>query len=78
MEPFYASFREDGQGTLGSYFQARTDDVAEGLLGVTDDRAGRSTNRAMVKAYQKLRPKGKEHVSAAVPKVGAILDKYVN
>jgi len=77
-QPFYEKYQEEGEkGTLEQYFRPRTSEVAEALLGVTDRRAERATNRAMVKAYNKLRPKGKQHVEAAVPGVGRMLDKSV-
>ncbi len=50
--------------------------MAESLLRVTDRRAERASNQTIIKAYRKLRPKGKEHVLIAVPRVGALLDKH--
>ena len=78
MESFYAKYQEAGEsGTLRDYLGAHSSDVAESLLGVTDDRARNAQNRTILKAYQKLRPKAKEHVVAAVPGVGAVLDRHV-
>ena len=51
--------------------------MSEALLGVTDVRAQRSTNRALKSLYSKLRPKAKEHVKAALPGVGRTLEPYV-
>lgn len=78
MEPFYLQYQEAGEsGTLRDYLGARSSDVAESLLGVTDQRAQNARNRTILKAYQKLRPKAKEHVVAAVPGVGTVLDRHV-
>ena len=78
MQPFYEAFQSAGSaGTLQSYFGQRSSEIAEALLTVTDRRSARSSHRTLVKAYQKLRPKGKEHVSLAMPRVGALLDRHV-
>ncbi len=77
-QPFFEKYQDDGEkGTLEQYFRPRASDVAESLLSVTDRRAQRASNKTMVKAYNKLRPKGKQHVEAAVPGVGRMLDKSV-
>lgn len=78
LEPFFAEYQREGSTQpLERYLALRSDQVAESLLAVTDRRAERSTNRTLVSAYQKLRPKGKEHVVAAVPGVGRVLDRHV-
>ena len=77
-QPFYEKYQEAGEkGTLEQYFRPRASDVAEALLGVTDRRAERASNKTMVKAYKRLRPKGKQHVEAAAPGVGRMLDKSI-
>lgn len=77
VQPFYEQFQNEGEpaGGLGAYLSARADTVAESLLAVTDRRAERARNKTLVKAYNKLRPKGKEHVVAAIPRVGAMLER---
>jgi len=78
MQPFYERYQQDGEeGTVSEYFRASATDLAEALLTVTDERANRSSHRTMVKAYKKLRPKGKEHVALAAPGIGQVLDKHV-
>jgi len=77
IQPLFEKFQSEGSNTpLEAYFGARADDVAEVLLAVTDRRAQRARNRALIKAYQKLRPNGKGHVVVAVPAVGALLDRH--
>ena len=77
-QPIYDKYQEDGsKGTLASYFSSRRSEVAESLLGVTDRRARTASNKTLVKAYNKLRPKGKAYVEDAVPGVGRMLDKNV-
>ena len=78
MQAFYVKYQEEGSsGTLAAYFGPRASDIAEALLTVTDRRADKSSHKTMVKGYRKLRPKGKEHVALAVPKVGGLLDRHV-
>ena len=76
LEPTYAEFHK-AQSTQGiqSYLTANRSAVAEALLGVTDDRARTTPNRTLKKAYEKLRPKGKEQVMLAVPGLGRVLEK---
>jgi hypothetical protein len=78
VQPFYERFQQEGNtGTLETYLSARAPDVAEALLSITDRRADRAKNKTMVKAYHKLRPKGKVHVEQATPGIGRVLDKHI-
>jgi hypothetical protein len=76
MEPFYESQKKSGQG-LEAYFTARSGEVADALLGVTDARAARSKNGTIKKAYESLRPKGKQHVEAAIPRLSRLVARHV-
>ena len=77
LEPFYAQWQAEGVGDFGAYLVANSGDVADGLLGVTDKRAKRTEHVAAKKAYLKLRPSAVEHVSAALPRVGAVMNAYL-
>lgn len=78
LQVYYHRYQEEGfNGSLEQYLSARASDVAESLLQITDRRASLSSNKTAVKAYNKLRPKGKEHVEIAVPEIGRLLDKHV-
>ena len=77
LQKYYSTYQQEGStGTLEAYLGSRREAVAESLLSVTDRRAGRARSKTMVKAYKKLRPKGKEHVAIATPRLGALLDKH--
>lgn len=78
LEPFYAEFQSEGSGSLPEFFAARSDAISEALLGVTDDRAANSARPTLKKAYQKLRPQAKEHVTAAVPGLSRLIEKHAN
>ncbi|MFH1130477.1 MAG: hypothetical protein V1754_04020 [Pseudomonadota bacterium] len=78
IQSFYEQYQQQGeQGTLEAFLSGRANDMAEALLQITDRRAQRSSSKTMVKAYGKLRPKGKVHVEQAAPGVGRVLDKHV-
>ncbi len=76
VEPFYEQWVSDPGGRdLRGHFVQNGSDVADALLGVTDERAKHSKHKQLVKAYGKLRPRGKQHVQAAMPRVGEMIDR---
>jgi hypothetical protein len=77
LQPYFQRFQEEGASSLESYLPQRSSDVAESLLAITDARAERASNKTLVKAYYKLRPKGKVHVEQATPGIGRVLDKHI-
>lgn len=79
LDPFWQQHRANGgePAAFASFMNARAPDIADGLLGITDDRARRANNKVLVSAYEKLRPQGKKHVVDAIPRVGAMLGKYL-
>ncbi len=76
VEPFFDSWKAKGTGTLAQHFVANGPAVADSLLFITDERARKSPHKTLVKTYGKLRPKGKEHVVASMPRVGALIEKH--
>jgi hypothetical protein len=78
MEPYYADFQKNPNGSpsIDTYAAARGGEIADALLGVTDDRAARSTNKTLKAAYEKLRPMGKKQVEGAMPRVGKMLVRH--
>ena len=78
LEPFYADWSATGEESFGSYLEGADHKVANALLGVTDKRAIKTEHVAAKKAYDKLRPSGVEHVRAAMPRVGKLLDQYLS
>jgi hypothetical protein len=75
LEPFYAAAQVKNE-PVGPAMNARAGEVAEALLAISDERAQRSKNNTLRKAYEKLRPTGKKHVEAAVPRIGRLVAKY--
>ena len=47
-----------------------------GMLAVTDAQAGRAQRAVIKSTYEKLRPSAKKQVEAAVPRLGALLDRH--
>jgi hypothetical protein len=75
LDPFYADHRAKGGDpkAFASALASRSSEVADALLGITDDRAKRAKNATLKGAYEKLRPQAKKHVEEAVPRVGRTL-----
>lgn len=77
LEPVYTEFQANSGGKkLPDYLAARSGEVADALLGITDERAQRSKNSSLRKAYEKLRPQGKKHVEEAMPRLGRLIEKH--
>ena len=77
LEPFWADFTASGGSSFGDYLSKRGGEVADALLTVTDDMAERSDRGAVVKAYKSVRGGAGKHIEAALPNLGALVQKYV-
>jgi hypothetical protein len=78
LEPDYAAWRSGGaSGKLSAHMLARRDAVAERLLHVTDRRAASTRHTTAKKLYDKLRTGAKAQVVEALPKVAALVDRYL-
>ena len=76
LEPFYQSHQKEPQRPLKDHLIANGAAVADALLGITDERAGRAKNATVKKAYEKLRPSAKKNVEEAVPGIGRLVEKH--
>lgn len=78
MEPFFSAWDDGGKTpAFDAYLNSRASQVANALLGVTDDRAKTIVNSTIKKAYYKLRPQGEKHVIAAIPRLGRTLSRFL-
>ena len=77
LEPFWVDAQAKNE-PIGPLLNARAPQVADALLAISDERAARSANPSLKKAYEKLRPTGKKHVEQAVPRVGRLIQKYAS
>jgi hypothetical protein len=76
LDPYWANFLASGGGHFGDYLASRGEQVAESLLGVTDQMASTSKRAAVVKAYKTVRGSAAKNIEAALPNLGALCQKY--
>ncbi len=76
LEPTYQIFSDSKADDIRAHVKRNAADIANALLVITDRRADKSRHRTLVKAYKKLRPKGKNHVIEAMPRIGDMLAKH--
>jgi hypothetical protein len=76
LEPYWAGFTASGASGFGDYLAKRDGEVAEALLSVSDARARISQRPVIIKAYGAVRGGAARHVAAALPAVGALVQKY--
>lgn len=77
LDPIYQDHATKGGGrSLQDYFSSRKGEIADALLGITDDRARVTRHATLKKAYEGLRPQGKKHVEDAVPGIARLIDKH--
>jgi hypothetical protein len=76
LEPFWAAFLGSGTADFGDYLVKHGDEAADALLSVTDHMADVSGRAAIVKAYKLVRGSAGKNIEAALPALGALLQKY--
>ena len=76
LEPYWADFAATGAADFGDYLAKRGDEVSAALLSVSDARARNSGRAVIVKAYGTVRGSAAKHITAALPAVGAMVQKY--
>jgi hypothetical protein len=76
LEPYWADFTASGASGFGDYLAKRSDEVSESLLAITDARAKGSDRPVIVKAYGTIRGGAAKNITAALPAVGALVEKY--
>jgi hypothetical protein len=77
LEPYWVDFAAAGGSDFGDYLTKHSDAVTESLLSVTDASAAKPTAKpAIVKAYSAVRSHAAKHVTTALPRVGALVQKY--
>ena len=76
LQPFWADFNAADGSQFGDYLSKRPEEVSEALLAVTDHMAEISARPAIVKAYKTVRGGAGKHIEAALPNLGAMVQKY--
>lgn len=77
VDPFWADCQKEGAEPR-DYFVRRKQDIANALLSITDERAGKSPNRTLVKAYNGLRPQAVTYIGDAMPRLGDLIKKHAS
>jgi len=76
LAPYWDDFQASGSGDFGDYLVKRGDEVSASLLVVTDGMARESGRATVVKAYGAVRNGAGKHIQAALPNLGAMVQKY--
>jgi hypothetical protein len=77
LEPIYADAKAANKG-IKDHFVAHSEQVADALLTITDDKAKRSKSGMVKGTYEKLRGSAKKNVEAAVPRLAAMIEKHAS
>jgi hypothetical protein len=75
LAPYWDDFTRVG-GAFGDYLVSHGSEVSESLLAVTDNMAESSGRAAIVKAYKMVRGGAIKNIEAALPALGAMVQKY--
>ncbi|MBZ0236902.1 MAG: hypothetical protein K8M05_31525 [Deltaproteobacteria bacterium] len=77
LQPHHDKWSAGGSGTFAEFVIARSDDVAEDLLQVTDERAAKTSHTTAKKAYEKMRGNAKKNVIEAIPELARLIEKHM-
>jgi Family of unknown function (DUF6918) len=78
LQPHHDKWSASKAGSFADFLVARSDDVAEDLLSVTDAKAEVTKHTTAKKAYLKMRGGAKRNTIEAIPELAKIVDKYVS
>ena len=77
LQPHYDKWAANKTSSFADYLVARSDDVAEDLLSVTDARAEKTSHTTAKKMYFKMRDGAKKNVSDGMPDLAKMLEKHL-
>ena len=78
LQPHYDKWQTNKATAFSDYLIARSEDVAEDLLSVTDERAKNTSHTTAKKLYNRLRDSAKRNVVEAIPELSRTLEKYLH
>jgi len=78
LQPHHDKWSAGGSGTFAEFVIARSDDVAEDLLQVTDERAAKTSHTTAKKAYEKMRGGAKRNVIEAIPDLARLIERHMS
>ncbi len=76
LQPYWTDFSAGGGPDFGDYLAQHGPEVSQSLLSVTDERAAASGRPTIIRAYGSVRGSAGRHVEAALPQVGALVQKH--
>jgi hypothetical protein len=76
LDPLYESYLEDDADDFETYLDNHQQEATDALLSITDDRAEQTDQKFLRKTYNKLRGQAEQHVTQALPRVGALVDRH--
>jgi hypothetical protein len=77
IQPHYEKWETTKPSSFSDYIIARSDDVAEDLLKVTDQRAENTSHTTAKKMYMKMRDSAKKNVVEAIPELARLIEKHL-
>ncbi len=77
LQPHYDRWSAQPTTTFPEYVIARSDDVAEDLLSVTDARAEKTSHTTAKKMYLKMRDSAKKNVVESIPGLAKMIAKHM-
>jgi len=77
LQPHYDKWSTNKASSFSDYVIARSDDVAEDLLSVTDERAKKTSHSTAAKMYGKMPDGAKKNVIEAMPDLSRMLEKHL-
>lgn len=77
LQPHHDKWSAAKQSSFADYVIARSDDVAEDLLSVTDARAQRTSHTTAKKMYQRMRDSAKKNVVEAIPELSRMIERHL-
>jgi uncharacterized protein DUF6918 len=78
IQPHYDKWSASKPSSFADYVIARSDDVAEDLLSVTDARAQNTSHTTAKKMYLRMRDGAKRNVIEAIPELARMIERHLN
>lgn len=78
LQPHYDKWETAKSSTFADYLTARSDDVAEDLLQVTDERATKTSHTTARNMYNRMRDSAKRNVVESIPELARLLEKHLD
>ena len=77
LQPHYDKWSVTKTSSFSDYVVARSEDVAEDLLSVTDGRAAKTSHTTAKKMYGRMRDGAKRNVIEAIPALAKLIEKHL-